>query len=147
MNKIFENREEPCGCCKGEMNPRERLGRRVILVVGVLTVLISISVITEVLMKVGLSRETVTPRAIRLGLTVLIVFAMVRGYQWAKMLLAVLFLFGGVFSLIAGLAALVDGGGVRLLALGLFYLASGLLLLCLPQVREYQAFRKSLGGR
>lgn len=119
------------------------MGRNLIIGIGTASLLVSGVVILLFLSSTGGKLHLALPRLVRFALTIALFAAMYFGQTWARLLTGVLYLGGGLGSLVFMQSSGAHGTGLLLLTLlGLFYATSGALLLFLPHISEYMVYMK-----
>ncbi len=118
------------------MEPQVERGRRLVLAVMVATLTLSVLVIGTFNIVQG--SERLPQQIVRFLLTVGLCVFLYRGANWARWVASVLFVLGGVGSLLGGIAVLSTSmTGLLLIGVGLVYVASAVVLLAVPAVRAY----------
>ena len=109
-------------------------GRRIVLAIIVAFVVLDAFTTISYLMVFGPDR--LPYQSLRFVLTVGLCVFLYRGANWARRVTVVLFGLAGLAGLSEGIG-LGGGGGLLLIVMGLFYVASVIVLLFVPTVRAY----------
>jgi hypothetical protein len=124
------------------MNTQIRTGR--IIVLSILIGCLVLSLSTIVLTNLISGAEQLIAQTIRFVLTLLLCIVVYQGKVWARWVLSILLLIGGVFALSSGVGLLaVSPIALVLVVMGLVYLAGFASLLFLPHTRAFFAYQRN----
>lgn len=124
------------------MEPRAFQGRQ--LVIGVIAACLFISIVTIGFSNFAAGPQQLPQQAIRLLLTILLCALLYQGRNWVRWVLGILFLLGGLGSLVGGLALLpIPWVAATLFVMAIVYLICGSILLFSSNVRVFLAHQRT----
>lgn len=127
------------------METKPEAGRR--LVLAIIVASLALSVLAILVFNVARGPERLPQQIVRFLLTVGLCVFLYRGANWARWVAGILFTLGGVGSLLVGSVALTTSlAGLLLIAMGLIYAGSAVVLFFVPPVQRYFGVGNPMAG-